>query len=49
MTAKKTSKRSPKTSKKKVEIGKVYISASFNNTLITITDPQGDVLSWGSA
>jgi small subunit ribosomal protein S11 len=38
-------------SKKKKEItaGKIYISASFNNTLVTITDKEGDVLSWGSS
>ncbi len=29
--------------------GKIYISASFNNTLITITDDKGNTLSWGSA
>jgi small subunit ribosomal protein S11 len=26
-----------------------FINASFNNTLITITDPQGNVISWSSA
>lgn len=30
-------------------IGKIYISASFNNTLVTITDEAGRVLVWGSA
>ena len=34
---------------KKVETGKVYISASFNNTLITITDEDGNTVLWGSA
>ncbi len=34
---------------KKIEQGKVYISASFNNTLVTITDLEGNTLSWGSA
>jgi len=38
-----------KVSKKRVSFGKVYISASFNNTLITITDEKGSVLSWGSS
>lgn len=36
-------------SKKKVPYGKVYISASFNNTLITITDEAGNTVKWGSA
>ena len=35
--------------KKNVSNGKVYIHASFNNTIITVTDPQGAVLSWSSA
>jgi small subunit ribosomal protein S11 len=35
--------------KKKVEFGKVYISATFNNTLITITDASGDTVAWGSS
>jgi small subunit ribosomal protein S11 len=29
--------------------GKVYITATFNNTLVTITDATGNVISWGSA
>ena len=34
---------------KKVAEGKVYINASYNNTVITITDNSGNVLAWGSA
>jgi small subunit ribosomal protein S11 len=34
---------------KKVELGRVYISATFNNTLITITDLGGNTLAWGSS
>lgn len=34
---------------KLVEKGKVYIAATFNNTLITITDESGNTLTWGSA
>ena len=48
MPAAKTKKKSKKT-EQKVESGKVYISASFNNSLITITDSDGRVLVWGSA
>jgi len=32
-----------------VEKGKVYITATFNNTLVTITDEQGNALYWGSS
>jgi small subunit ribosomal protein S11 len=34
---------------KNQELAKVYVSASFNNTLVTITDEKGEVLAWGSA
>lgn len=34
---------------KKFERGRVYISASYNNTLITITDDKGNVIAWNSA
>lgn len=29
--------------------GKVYVTATFNNTLVTITDKGGNALAWGSA
>ena len=41
-----------KSSKKKEKVdavGVVYIKASFNNTLITITDTFGNVITWSSA
>ena len=31
------------------EKGKVYITATFNNTIVTFTDMKGNTLSWGSA
>ena len=37
------------TKTKQINLGKVYISASFNNTLVTITDEKGDVIAWGSS
>ncbi|MDP1688829.1 MAG: 30S ribosomal protein S11 [bacterium] len=37
------------TSSKKIESGKVYIIASFNNMLATITDAGGNVIAWSSA
>ena len=43
----------PKTTKKKVRNsvidGIAFIHASFNNTIITITDRQGNALSWATA
>lgn len=35
--------------KRHVPEGMAYIHSSFNNTLVTITDPTGNVLSWASA
>ncbi|MEK7060849.1 MAG: 30S ribosomal protein S11 [Patescibacteria group bacterium] len=29
--------------------GKIYITATFNNTLVTLTDEQGNTLFWGSS
>ena len=29
--------------------GRAYVQSTFNNTLITLTDPQGNALAWGSA
>lgn len=29
--------------------GKVFVTATFNNTLVTITDSAGNAISWGSA
>lgn len=38
-----------KTTKRVVEKGKVFITATFNNTIVTITDMQGNTLCWGSS
>ena len=35
--------------KKSVPSGHVHIQATFNNTIITITDPSGATIAWGSA
>jgi len=35
--------------RKSVQRGKAYIQATFNNTMVTITDPNGNALSWSSA
>jgi small subunit ribosomal protein S11 len=37
------------TKKRVVERGRVYITATFNNTLVTITDLEGNTLWWGSS
>lgn len=35
--------------KTEVTFGKVYVLASFNNTLVTVTDEEGRTISWGSS
>jgi len=45
-TAKKVTK---KRVKKNVEHGQAHIQASFNNTIVTLTDANGNALSWASA
>ena len=35
--------------KRVVEKGKVFIAATFNNTIVTITDMEGNTLCWGSS
>jgi len=38
-----------KKERKNVPVGRAYIFATFNNTIITITDPYGNAISWASA
>jgi small subunit ribosomal protein S11 len=38
-----------KKEKKNIPVGVAHIRATFNNTLVTITDPAGNVVSWSSA
>ncbi len=35
--------------RKNIPRGKAYIKATFNNTIVTLTDPNGNVISWSSA
>lgn len=37
------------TVKKQVARGRIYVQATFNNTIVTITDEQGNTLTWGSS
>lgn len=42
-------KRGQKKEKKNIPVGVAHIQSTFNNTIITITTVDGDVLSWSSA
>ncbi|MBW6467882.1 MAG: 30S ribosomal protein S11 [Anaerosomatales bacterium] len=47
---KKTAKtRLRRSERKNIAVGQAHIKSTFNNTIITITDPQGNVIAWQSA
>ncbi len=49
MAEKKRAPRVRRRERKQIPRGSAYIQSSFNNTLVTITDPDGNTISWGSA
>lgn len=42
-------KRKKKKTRGKVSVGKAFVKATYNNTIVTITDLNGEVISWASA
>jgi small subunit ribosomal protein S11 len=48
-TAKGARRTTPKKTKKSVAYGQAHIHATFNNTIVTVTDQQGNAVTWGSA
>ncbi len=42
-------RRGKKKERKSVPVGRAYIQSTFNNTIVTLTDPQGNVIAWGSS
>jgi small subunit ribosomal protein S11 len=49
MAEKKGTGRVRRRERKNVPIGRAYIQSTFNNTIITLTDPNGKVIAWASA
>ena len=45
----KTRKKTRKKDRRAPATGVAHVRASFNNTIVTITDPEGNVISWASA
>ena len=35
--------------RKVIPAGRAYVQSTFNNTIVTLTDPQGNVVAWGSS
>lgn len=48
-TGKKPSKAKKKVKRRLIQEGNAYIQASYNNTMVTITDTKGEVVAWSSA
>ena len=48
-TTKKAAVRPKKRERKNIDRGTAHIHSSFNNTIVTITDPIGNAISWASA
>jgi small subunit ribosomal protein S11 len=44
-----TAGKSRRRERKSIPRGQAHIQATFNNTMVTLTDPNGNVISWGSA
>ncbi|WP_293914575.1 30S ribosomal protein S11 [Deinococcus sp.] len=44
----KTTKRAPRAKRRNISAGRAYIHASYNNTIVTITDVDGNSVAWSS-
>lgn len=49
MGRKRTVVRRGRRERRVVPAGRAYVHSTFNNTIVTLTDPQGNVLTWSSA
>ena len=48
-TTRRTSTRPKRRERKNIDRGAAHIHSSFNNTIVTITDPAGNAISWASS
>lgn len=49
MAERKARSRVRRRERKNIPVGRAYIQSTFNNTIITLTDPNGNVIAWASA
>jgi len=49
MTTRRRQQKGRRRERKFVPSGKAFIKSTFNNTMVSLTDPQGNVIGWGSA
>ena len=47
--AQKKRPKSRRRERKSIPVGRAYIQSTFNNTVVTLTDPEGNVIAWGSS
>jgi len=47
--AQKKRTRARRRERKAISVGRAYIQSSFNNTMVTLTDAEGNVIAWGSS
>ena len=48
-TPKSAARKPRRKDKKNVAVGQAHIKSTFNNTIVSITDPEGNVISWASS
>ncbi|CAN5833559.1 30S ribosomal protein S11 [soil metagenome] len=48
-TPKQGARRPRRRDRKNVATGVIHIKSSFNNTIVTVTDPEGNVIAWASS
>ncbi|MEX2446972.1 MAG: 30S ribosomal protein S11 [Dehalococcoidia bacterium] len=46
--ARQTATRARRRERKNIPRGRAFVTSTFNNTIVTITDPNGNVVAWGS-
>lgn len=49
MADKKVATRTKNRDRKNISVGVAHVNSTFNNTMVTITDTQGNTISWSSA
>ena len=49
MANKNVTRKTPRRNRKNIDKGSAHIHSSFNNTIVSVTDMQGNVISWASA
>ena len=49
MAKRKTTQRVKRRARKNIEAGTAHIRSTFNNTIVTITDPRGNTVAWASS